>query len=121
MSNETEEELKRAKKFEIVSKMLGTPRSKYDLLGGLFQQPKRRKKVRHQETIGKKRIDTRPSKPSFRIVGKKVPDIESITEMIVEDDFIPKRIDLDLRRVKEGDFIQSRGCKLGRKKKTRIT
>ena len=120
MSNETEEELKRAQKFKLLSKAFGTPGSREDLLGGLFQQP-RRKKVRHQETIGKKRIDTRPSKSSFRIVGKKVPDIESITEMIVEDDFIPKRIDLDLRRVKEGDFIQSRGCKLGRKKKTRIT
>ena len=121
MSNETEEELKRAQKFKLLSKAFGTPGSREDLLGSLFQQPRKRKKVRHQETIGKKRIDTRPSKASFRIVGKKVPDIESITEMIVEDDFIPKRIDLDLRRVKEGDFIQSRGCKLARKKKTRIT
>ena len=120
MSEDNQDEIKKQEKFQVLSKMFGTPSSKYDLLANLFQQP-RRKKVRHQETIGKKRIDTRPSKASFKIVGKKVPEIESITEMIVQDDFIPKKIDTDLRRVKEGDFIQSRGCKLGRKKKTRIT
>ena len=53
MSEDNQDEIKKAQKFEVLSKMFGTPSSKYDLLANLFQQP-RRKKVRHQQTIGKK-------------------------------------------------------------------
>jgi len=120
MSSETEEELKRTKKFELLSKAFGTPGSLEDLVGQAFKQPAF-KAPRHQDTIRKRSQDLRPSKKQFRIVGRKVPQIESITEMLVEDEFTPKKIDPDIRRVKEGDFIQSRGCKLARKKKTRIT
>ena len=77
MSEENQDEIKKAQKFEVFSKMFGTPSSKYDLLANLFQQP-RRKKVRHQQTIGKKRINTRPSKASSKIVGKTVQQIKSI-------------------------------------------
>lgn len=120
MSSETEEELKRAKKFELLSKAFGTAGSLEDLVGQAFRQPAF-KKVRHQDTIRKRSQDLRPSKKQFRIVGRKVPQIEAITEMIVEDEFTPKKVQPNIRRVKEGDFIQSRGCKLARKKKTRIT
>ena len=120
MSNQTEEELKRAKKLELLSKAFGTPGSLEDLVGQAFRQPAF-KTPRHQDTIRKRSQDLRTSKKQFLILCRKAPQIESITEMLVEDEFIPKKVDPNIRRVKEGDFIQSRGCKLARKKKTRIT
>ena len=120
MSSETEEELKRAKRFKLLSKAFGTAGSLEELVGQAFRQP-RRSKQKILPIFRQKRIDPRPSKKQYDIVGRKVPDIESITESIVEDEFTPKVIVPDIRRVKQGDFIQSRGCKLARKKKTRIT
>ena len=59
MSNQTEEELKRAKKLKILSQAFGTAGSLEDLVGQAFRQPAF-KTPRHQDTIRKRSQDLRP-------------------------------------------------------------